>query len=121
MSGTWLIGACWFYCGRSTLVMEIGSVTTGLPVRHAPLYACGDCLDVLERSVEDYARAVACLPVDEDGMEVPLYVAPEAGRPERLRYRADGGCRRPRTGLGRQWWPLITGVAPESPSPGAGS
>ncbi len=128
MGVSWVIGACWFYCGETRLVLCVGTVMTSPPTRQAPLYACGPCLNVLEGAVEDYTEAAAHLPVDEQGAEVRLYASPEAGRPRGVRYRAGGLHRRPRTGLGRQWWGLITGLtkprpsaAEIPPSPGGGA
>ncbi|WP_129838653.1 hypothetical protein [Streptomyces sp. RFCAC02] len=108
---SWVIGACWFYCGETALVLCIGTITTtGPPLRQAPLYACGSCLEALESAVEEYNHALSFLPVDDKGAEVPLYAAPEAGCPQSLRYRPGGPYRRPRTRLGRHWWRLISGI-----------
>ncbi len=76
---------------------------------HAPLYACGPCLEALGAAVEDYTHAAGHLPIDDDGRDVPLYAPPEWNRPRVLRSRPGGKHRRPSTRLGLAWWELIAG------------
>ncbi|KAB8162136.1 hypothetical protein FH609_024930 [Streptomyces sp. 3MP-14] len=55
-ANSWVVGPCWFFCGHQvTAVVWIGAVST--VGAHAPLYACGTCLDQLHAMVWDFAES----------------------------------------------------------------
>ncbi|WP_052850517.1 hypothetical protein [Streptomyces avicenniae] len=110
----WFVGACWLWCGhRVTLVAPVGTVSSGAPAVHAPLYACGPCVERLHGAVTDHAHATANLPMDTDGRAVPLYTEPGAPAPRRLSPRTPGRHRRPQTLLGRRWQRHIDAEDPD--------
>jgi hypothetical protein len=109
----WVDGWCWLWCGfRYTRVLWIGTI--GTPGAHAPLFACGPCIQLLHDSVWDYADTQHALPTDESGRDIPLYGPPTATSPSMIRFRR-GRHRRPRTPLGQRFLYAIT--APDDRTP----
>lgn len=101
----WVNGWCWLWCGwQYTRVLWIGTV--GTPGATAPLFACGECIQLLHDSVWDYTETQHELPTDEWGRDLPLYRSPET-RPTIVRFRR-GRHRRPRTPLGERFFNAIT-------------
>ncbi|SOD64874.1 hypothetical protein SAMN06297387_119125 [Streptomyces zhaozhouensis] len=107
---SWVDGWCWLWYGwRYTRVLWIGAV--GTFGAHAPLFACGDCLNRLHAMVWDYAEAQHELPTDACGRVVPLYRRSADGREGRsgaVRYRRGGRHRRARSPLGERFLRAVT-------------